>query len=158
MELTKKEAIELLKERYMTMSMCVDKDYCIKQNAAIDMAISALSEDSADIITQQKAEIEQLKAKNEILIKNADTAFQDGLNEAQDLYASQIRNEVRQEVIKEFAEKFKEKISQGVCCGRLSFVETKNELDNIVKEMAERTKSEDAGKRIYDDFMKSCKI
>ena len=47
MELTKQEAIELLKERYMTMSMCADKDYCIKQNAALDMAISALSEDIA---------------------------------------------------------------------------------------------------------------
>ena len=45
--------------------------------------------------------------KNEILIKNADTAFQDGLNEAQDLYASQIRNEVKQEVIKEFVERLK---------------------------------------------------
>lgn len=43
MELTKKEAIELLKERYMTMSMCSDNDYCVKQNAAIEMAIAALS-------------------------------------------------------------------------------------------------------------------
>lgn len=97
MEMTKKEAIELLNERHMTMSMCLDKDYCAKQNAAIAMAIAALRVDSADIINRQKAEIEQLKVKNEILIKNADTAFQDGLNEAQDLYASQIRNEVKQE-------------------------------------------------------------
>ena len=43
MEMTKKEAIELLNERHMTMSMCADKEYCTKQNAAIDMAISALS-------------------------------------------------------------------------------------------------------------------
>lgn len=107
MELTKKDAIELLKERYMTMSMCADKDYCAKQNAAIEMAIAALRMDYADIINRQKAEIEQLKVKNEILTKNADTAFQDGLNEAQDLYASQIRNEVRQEVIKEFIERLK---------------------------------------------------
>ena len=54
MELTKKEAIELLSERYMTMSMCADKDYCAKQNAALDMAISALRVDSADIINRQK--------------------------------------------------------------------------------------------------------
>ena len=107
MELTKEEAIELLSERYMTMSMCADKEYCAKQNAALDMAISALRVDSADIINRQKAEIEQLKVKNEILIKNAYTAFQDGLNEAQDLYASQIRNEVKQEAIKEFVERLK---------------------------------------------------
>ena len=31
-------------------------------------------------------------------------------------------------------------------------------IDSLVKEMTERTKSEDAGKRIYDDFMKSCKL
>ena len=152
MELTKKEAIELLKERYMTMSMCADKDYCAKQNAAIDMAIAALRMDYADIINRQKAEIEQLKAKNEILIKNADTAFQDGLNEAQDLYASRIRNEVKQEVIKEFVKRLKEKFGIADCIVTVD----NNDIDKLAKEMTQ-TENEDVGKRIHDDFMKSCK-
>ena len=119
-------------EGYNGVSFCsgcplFDKDNCIH----------ILSHEAYNLINRQKSDIKRLKVGNKILTKNAYTAFQDGLNEAQDLYASQIRNEVRQEVIKEFAEKFKEKISQGVCCGRLSFVETKNELDNLVKEMTE---------------------
>lgn len=40
----------------------------------------------------------------------------------------------KSEAVKEFAEKFKEKISQKVCCGRLSFVETEYELNNLLKE------------------------
>ncbi len=49
--------------------------------------------------------VERQKAEIEILSKNADTAFQDGLNEAQDLYREEIKAEVRAEAIKEFAEK-----------------------------------------------------
>lgn len=59
-------------------------------------------------INRQKAEIERLKKQNDILSKNADTAFQDGLNEAQDLYAKQIKNEVKSEAIEEFAKRCKE--------------------------------------------------
>ena len=36
------KAIELLKERYMTVSMCLTSEECIKQNKALDLAISAL--------------------------------------------------------------------------------------------------------------------
>lgn len=89
-----------------------------------------------DLITRQQAEIERLKRENKILSINADNAFQDGLNEAQDLYAEQVKNEVQAEAINEFADKLKEKISQKVCCGRLSFVETEYEVNNLVKEMA----------------------
>ena len=143
MELTKEEAIELLNERFMTMSMCLDSEYCAKQNAALDMAISALRVDSADIINRQKAEIEQLKVKNEILIKNADTAFQDGLNEAQGLYALQIRNEVKQEVIKEFVERLKDELRlddeceydcYDCCYGCKDYVRV---VDSLAKEMKE---------------------
>ena len=67
MELTKKEAIELLKERYMTMSMCADKEYCIKQNAAIDMAISSLESD-ANAEEEYELLIESLNEKIESLI------------------------------------------------------------------------------------------
>ena len=56
-------------------------------------------------------EIARLKLKNEILSKNADNAFQDGLNEAQDLYAEQVKSEIKSETYKEFAEHLKEKWS-----------------------------------------------
>ena len=52
-------------------------------------------------------EIARLKLENEILSKNADTAFQDGLNEAQDLYAEQVKAEIKSEAYKEFAEHLK---------------------------------------------------
>ena len=90
--------------------------------------------------------------KNEILIKNADTAFQDGLNEAQGLYALQIRNEVRREGIKEFAERLKEKFGMADCIVTVN----NNDIDKLVNEMTE-TENEGTGKRIHDDFMKSCK-
>ena len=56
-----------------------------------------------------KIEIERLKNENDILIVNADTAFQDGLNEAQDLYAEQVKAEVKSEAIREFAYRLKQK-------------------------------------------------
>ena len=66
----------------------------------------------AETIKRQDKEIERLKKENKILSKNADTAFQDGLNEAQDLYAEQVKNEVRTKAIKEFAEKLKSEYSK----------------------------------------------
>ena len=48
-----------------------------------------------------KSEVEQLRLENSILSQNADTAFQDGLNEAQDLYAEQIKTEVAREIFEE---------------------------------------------------------
>ena len=66
--------------------------------------------DLSKIIKNQKEEIVRLEYENEILSKNADTAFQDGLNEAQDLYAEQIKDEIKSEAIKECAERLKEKV------------------------------------------------
>ena len=99
-----------------------------------------------DLIDRQKAEIKRLKAeinvtkdayislqtKIEILSQNADTAFQDGLNEAQDLYKQQIKEEIKAEAIKEFAERLKEKYKHHVLCG---YEVINGELDNLVKEM-----------------------
>lgn len=86
-----------------------------------------------DLINRQKAEIERLnielqamrgaansykteaaklEKQNKILSANADTAFQDGLNESQDLYKEQIKREVKSEAIKELAER--------ICEGRVS--------------------------------------
>ena len=59
-------------------------------------------------INRQKAEIKRLKRENEILSVNADTAFQDGLNEARDLYATEVENEIKDEAVREFAEKLKD--------------------------------------------------
>lgn len=68
--------------------------------------------DSLELITRQQAEIERLKRENKILSKNADNAFQDGLNEAQDLYSEQVKNEVRAEAIKEFADSFDDELAK----------------------------------------------
>ena len=57
-----------------------------------------------------KAEIEKLQKENYLLSENADTAFQDGLNEAQELYALQVEGEIKSDAIKEFAERLKEEI------------------------------------------------
>lgn len=62
-----------------------------------------LSKDALNLINQLQAENERLKRENEILSINADTAFQDGLSEAQALYDEQVRYES----IKEFAERLK---------------------------------------------------
>jgi len=40
-------AIETLEERFMTMSMCGDIEYCKAQNRALDIAIAALREQQA---------------------------------------------------------------------------------------------------------------
>lgn len=57
-----------------------------------------------------KAENERLTKENAILSQNADTAFQDGLNEAQDLYAEQVKTEIKAEAYKEFAESAVERV------------------------------------------------
>lgn len=54
-----------------------------------------------DLINRQKAEIEKLKKENEILSRNADNAFQEGLNECRELFEP----EIKAEAYKEFAEK-----------------------------------------------------
>lgn len=53
-----------------------------------------------------KAEVERLKKENKILSRNADTAFQDGLNESRELFAP----EIKAEAYKEFAKQIKEEI------------------------------------------------
>ena len=40
--MTHEEAIELLSNWYIVLSMHVDEDYCVKNNDAIDMAIKAI--------------------------------------------------------------------------------------------------------------------
>lgn len=59
--------------------------------------------DVTNIIRLQKAKIEKLKSENEILSRNADNAFQEGLNEHRELF----KPEIKAEAYKEFAEKLK---------------------------------------------------
>ena len=78
-------------------------------------------------------EIARLKLKNEILSKNADTAFQDGLNEAQDLYAEQVKAEIKAEAYREFAEHLKEEwFNNDYDSPDVDFDEF---VDNLLKEM-----------------------
>ena len=77
--------------------------------------ITRLGEAETERIERQQLEVERLKSmnqakldcihdlqrENEILSRNADTAFQDGLNEKRDLFEPEIKSEA----YKEFAEK-----------------------------------------------------
>ena len=54
---------------------------------------------TADVVP--RAEVNRLMQENKILSQNADTAYQDGLNEAQDLYKEQIKSEVAREIFAE---------------------------------------------------------
>lgn len=101
----------------------------------------------AETISRQDEEIERLRNENEILSKNADTAFQDGLNEAQDLYDEQIKDEVKAESIKEFAERLKNEIISETAYGcdsnqhtgyydyQIKIGDIPEYIDNLVKEM-----------------------
>lgn len=88
--------------------------------------------DLSKIIKDRKGEIEKLKNENKILSINADNAFQDGLNEAQDLYAEQVKAEIKFKAVKEFAEKLKEECCDIVLYGKIVTVNT---IDNLLKEM-----------------------
>ena len=84
-----------------------------------------------DLINRQKAEIEKLKSKNEILSHNADNAFQEGLNECRELFEPEIKSEA----YKEFAEKLENEIN---CRTTLSREQDKNVIHimhNLLKEM-----------------------
>lgn len=75
------------------------------------MTDEQIIKDVFDLISRQKADIARLKKKNTILSKNADTAFQDGLNENRDLFKKEVEPEIRNEAIKEIVGKLTDKIS-----------------------------------------------
>lgn len=79
---------------------------------AYNDCLNKIVTDAFELVKRQQAEIERLKRENKILSINADNAFQDGLNEAQDLYAEQVKNEVRAEVLEEIKEDFNEAHSE----------------------------------------------
>lgn len=98
-----------------------------------------MREKTLQIVEGLQAEIERLKAQNDILSKNADTAFQDGLNEAQQLYADQIKIELKAKAVKEFAERLKAEVD-GWYYDLTDFGDTIDalaDIDNLVKELTE---------------------
>lgn len=93
--------------------------------------VNRCRKDAIDLINLQKVEIESLKKKNAILIRNADTAFQDGLNENRDLFKKEVEPEIRAEAIKEFARELKCGVPQETGIIRCK------DIDTLVKEMTE---------------------
>lgn len=91
--------------------------------------VNRCRKDALDLVNRQKKEIERLKRKNTILSKNADTAFQDGLDENRDLFKKEIEPEIRNEAIKEFAKFLIEKSKDGKI-----FI---SDIPDYVKEMTE---------------------
>ena len=87
-----------------------------------------------DLINRQKAEIKELKRKNEILSRNADNAFQDGLNECRELFEP----EIKAEAYKEFAERLKAIASQGFWESD-AYVGVE-QIDDLLKEIIEKNK------------------
>ncbi len=56
-------------------------------------------------VDSYKLSCERLREENKILSVNADTAFQDGLDENRDLFKKAVEPEIRAETIKEFAKR-----------------------------------------------------
>lgn len=119
------------------------KEYAnqMRENAVVDkngnvIVSEELWQQIANIIETRQEDIERLKRENKILSINADNAFQDGLNEAQDLYAEQVKNEVKAEAIKEFADRlgsYKE-YRYNENCDFVPYVRL-SDIDKVVKEM-----------------------
>lgn len=83
---------------------CQNKELCEMERD--ELAVRTLDLISSKVleIDRLKAEIKRLHKENKILSRNADTAFQDGLNECRELFAP----EIKAEAYKTFAEKLKE--------------------------------------------------
>ncbi len=98
--------------------------------------VNRCRKDALDLVNRQKKEIGRLKRKNTILSKNADTAFQDGLDENRDLFKKEVEPEIRNEAIKEFAERLRNKIWYSDWCNFEKPI-TPEIITNLVKEMTE---------------------
>ena len=127
MEKGKNKMTDKDKEIAQTLKNHIEAEDCVTCESFGKCNEFLLTKDTLDLINRQKAEIERLKRENEILSVNADTAFQDGLNEARDLYATEVENEIKAEAVREFAEKLKDiySVHDGL---HLT-------IDNLVKEM-----------------------
>lgn len=110
---------EVIKALEYCIADRIECDKCaLQEECESNPFYSTIAKYALDLIKRQKTEIERLKSmnqakldcihdlqnENKILSRNADTAFQDGLNERRDLFAP----EIKAEAYKEFAEKAKE--------------------------------------------------
>ena len=133
------EIIEALDfcEGYNGVSFCSRCPLLNKDNCSQILAHEAYS-----LINRQKAEIERLKFDLQIM-RGAANSFKMHYNTA------------KAEGIKEFAERLKEHSFYSGMYGKVITIDI---VKQIAKEMSDETENEDTGKRIYDDFMKSCKL
>lgn len=94
-----------------------------------------LTELVLDLVNRQKAEIEKLKSKNEILSHNADNAFQEGLNERRELFEPEIKSEA----YKDFVNRLKNSNEFYNCIRAIGSVDKMdsviNCIDALLKEM-----------------------
>lgn len=87
--------------------------------------------DVLNLINRQKAEIEKLKSKNEILSHNADNAFQEGLNECRELFEPEIKSEA----YIEFAEKMRECCAFNSDLSTDAYLSVTSDINCVLKEM-----------------------
>ena len=118
-----------------TLKLCTTQDgsipcydcpcWCDDEQKCVGLSYT----DVNNLIERQKAEIKELKRKNEILSRNADNAFQEGLNECRELFEP----EIKAEAYKEFAERLKSYLLLNKK-GEMSVVSFEN-VDTLLKGM-----------------------
>lgn len=122
---------EIIKALQCCSEPCAECDECPLYCIGVNCSSFELHRYALDLINRQKAEIEKLKSENDILSRNADNAFQEGLNECRELFEPAIKSEA----YKEFAEKLENEIN---CRTTLSREQDKNVIHimhNLLKEM-----------------------
>ena len=122
---------EITKALQCCSEPCAECDECPLYCIGANCSSFELQRYALDLINRQKAEIEKLKSKNEILSRNADNAFQEGLNECRELFEPEIKSEA----YKELVEKLENEIN---CRTTLSREQDKNVIHimhNLLKEM-----------------------
>lgn len=106
--------------------------------------VNRCRKDALDLINRQKAEIKSLRKENRILSHDADTAFQDGLNENRDLFKKEVEPEIRAEAIKEFAARIKERAYEDELAEDGAEVIDVDDIDDLIEGMTEEKKYIDA--------------
>lgn len=122
---------EITKALQCCSEPCAECDECPLYCIGANCSSFELQRYALDLINRQKVEVERLKSKNEILSRNADNAFQEGLNECRELFEPEIKSEA----YKELVEKLENEIN---CRTTLSREQDKNVIHimhNLLKEM-----------------------
>lgn len=111
-EMTPEKALEWVKdfEKSIKEEQAIVKngDKFYDEALRVCEVIKKLFKDNKKLLSDVKSlenKLIVLENQNSILSRNADAAFQDGLNEARDLYKTEVRDEIEAEVIKEFVKK-----------------------------------------------------